>query len=52
MARKLHFGPARVPSRESPEAAIAAILERGFSACEIDFEGGFWMSYEFAEELG
>jgi deoxyribonuclease-4 len=52
MARKLHFGPARVPSRESPEAAIGAILERGFSACEIDFEGGFWMSYEFAAELG
>jgi deoxyribonuclease-4 len=52
MTRKLHFGPARVPSRESPEAAISALLERGLSACEIDFEGGFWMSYEFAEELG
>ncbi len=24
MARKLHFGPARVPSRESPEAAVAS----------------------------
>jgi deoxyribonuclease IV len=52
MARKLHFGPARVPSRESPDAAVAALLERGLSACEIDFEGGFWMSYEFAEALG
>jgi deoxyribonuclease IV len=41
-----------VPSRESPAAAVAAILDRGFSACEIDFEAGFWMSYEFAEELG
>ena len=50
--RKLHFGPARVPSRDSPEAAVAAILDRGLSACEIDFESGFWMSYEFAEELG
>ena len=50
--RKLHFGPARVPSRDSPEAAVAAILDRGLSACEIDFETGFWMSYEFAEELG
>jgi deoxyribonuclease-4 len=50
--RKLHLGPARVPSRESPEAAIAAVVARGLSACEIDFEGGFWMSYEFAEELG
>ena len=52
MARKLHFGPARVPSRESPEAAVGALLARGLSACEIDFEGGFWMSYEFAEGLG
>jgi deoxyribonuclease IV len=52
MARKLHFGPARVPSRESPEAAVAALLERNLSACEIDFEGGFWMSYEFAERFG
>jgi deoxyribonuclease-4 len=52
MARKLHFGPARVPSHESPEEAVAALLERGLSACEIDFEGGFWMSYEFAERLG
>jgi len=52
MARKLHFGPARVPSRESPEAAVEALLARGLSACEIDFEGGFWMSYEFAEGLG
>jgi deoxyribonuclease-4 len=49
---ELHFGPARVPSRESPDAAIEALLERNLSACEIDFEGGFWMSYEFAEELG
>jgi deoxyribonuclease-4 len=52
MARKLHIGPARVPSRESPQAAIDALLSRKLSACEIDFEGGFWMSYEFAEELG
>jgi deoxyribonuclease-4 len=52
MTRKLHFGVARVPSRESPDAAVAAILERRLSACEIDFESGFWMSYEFAEELG
>jgi deoxyribonuclease-4 len=52
MARKLHFGPARVPSRESPEAAVSALLERGLSACEIDFEGKFWMDYDFAERLG
>jgi deoxyribonuclease-4 len=52
MGRRLHFGPARVPSRESPEAAVEALLARGLSACEIDFEGGFWMSYEFAERFG
>jgi deoxyribonuclease IV len=52
VARKLHFGPARVPSRESPEAAVEALLERGFSACELDFEGKFWMDYDFAERLG
>src|SRR5438128_4963123 len=47
-----HFGPARIPSRESPEAAIAALQERGYSACEIDFEGKFWMDYDFAARLG
>jgi deoxyribonuclease IV len=48
----LHYGPARVPSRDSPEAAIAALLERGLSACEIDFEGRFWMDYDFAARFG
>lgn len=52
MLRRLHFGPARVPSRESPEAAVVALLENGFSACEIDFEGRFWMDYDFAAEFG
>jgi deoxyribonuclease IV len=41
-----------VPSRESPEAAIALLHERGFDACEIDFEGGFWMDYPWAERFG
>jgi len=49
---ELRFGPARVPSRESPEAAIQLLLERGHSACEIDFEGKFWMDYEWAERFG
>jgi hypothetical protein len=40
---QLHYGPARVPSRESPEEAIALLQERGYTACEIDFEGKFWM---------
>jgi deoxyribonuclease IV len=51
MAR-VRFGPARVPSRESPEAAIALLQERGFDACEIDFEGKFWMDYDWAEQFG
>ena len=48
----LRFGPARVPSRESPEEAIALLQERGFTACEIDFEGKFWMDYDWAERFG
>jgi deoxyribonuclease-4 len=41
-----------VPSRESPEAAIETLLERGHTACEIDFEGKFWMEYPWAERFG
>jgi deoxyribonuclease-4 len=48
----IRFGPARVPSRNSPEEAVERILERGYSACEIDFEGGFWMDYPWAERFG
>jgi deoxyribonuclease-4 len=49
---RIRVGPARVPARESPEAAIELLLERGYSACELDFEGRFWMDYAFAERLG
>ena len=49
---KLHFGPARVPSRESPEEAVALLQEHGYTACEIDFEGKFWMDYAWAERFG
>ena len=49
---ELRFGPARIPSRESPEEAVAILLERGYTACEIDFEGKFWMDYPWAERLG
>ena len=52
MSLKLHYGPARVPARESPEAAVAALVEHGHTACEIDFEGRFWMDYDFAAEFG
>ncbi len=48
----IRFGPARVPSRERPDAAVALLLDRGYSACEIDFESGFWMDYPWAEEFG
>jgi deoxyribonuclease IV len=48
----IRIGPARVPSRESPEAAVELLLERGYTACEIDFEGKFWMDYPWAERLG
>ena len=49
---RVRFGPARVPSRESPAAAIALLKKRGFNACEVDFEGGFWMDYDWAAEFG
>jgi deoxyribonuclease-4 len=52
MAGRIRLGPARMPSRESPEEAVDLLVERGYDACEIDFESGFWMDYEFAERLG
>jgi deoxyribonuclease IV len=48
----IRIGPARVASRESPEAAVELLVERGYSACEIDFEAGFWMEYPWAERFG
>src|SRR5438477_12814472 len=52
MASVLHFGPAHVPSQESPEAAVEVLAARGYTACEIDFEGRFWMDYDFAAAFG
>src|ERR671933_2639489 len=49
---EIRFGPARVPSQESPDAAVEALLERGYTACEIDFESRFWMDYDFAARFG
>jgi deoxyribonuclease-4 len=51
MAR-IRVGPAHIPDRESPEAAVELVLARGYDACEIDFESGFWMDYPWAERLG
>jgi deoxyribonuclease IV len=48
----IRFGPAAVPSHESPDQAVALLLERGYRACEIDFEGGFWMDWAYAHRLG
>src|SRR4051794_10170301 len=52
MASKLRFGPARVPSQASPDEAVELLLTREMTACEIDFEGRFWMDYAFAERFG
>src|SRR5438445_7441010 len=52
MASALHFGPAHVPSQESPQAAIEALVDRGYTACEIDFAQRFWMDYDFAARFG
>jgi deoxyribonuclease-4 len=49
---EIRFGSARVPSQESPTAAVEALKERGYTACEIDFESRFWMDYDFAARLG
>src|SRR5207248_9115477 len=49
---RVRFGPARVPSRRSPGEATKLLRQRGFTACEIDFEGGFWMDYPWAERFG
>src|SRR4051812_22318764 len=52
MASRLHFGPAHVPSQDSPDEAIEALVERGYTACEIDFAQRFWMDYDFAARFG
>ena len=49
---EIRFGPARVPSQASPEAAVELLRERGYAACEIDFEQKFWMDYDWAARLG
>src|SRR5258708_1101109 len=52
MARRLPFGPAPGPSRVRAEGGMDALLERGYTACEIDFAGRFWMDYDFAARFG
>ena len=48
----IRFGPAVVPSHDSADHAVELLLERGYRACEIDFEGGFWMDWGYARRLG
>jgi deoxyribonuclease-4 len=49
---EIRVGPAWLPSREAPEEGVRLLVERGYGACELDFEGGFWMGKEFAAALG
>ena len=51
---EIRFGPSRLPSRESAEEAVAILVEHGYTACEVDFEGGFWMKdeWKWAARLG
>ncbi len=48
----ISFGPSGVASRETPEAAIEDLLRSGYTACEVDFVGGFWMDRAWAERFG
>jgi deoxyribonuclease-4 len=32
--------------------AVELLVQRGYAACEIDFEGRFWMDPSYAEEFG
>jgi deoxyribonuclease-4 len=51
---EIRYGPSELPTRESPEEAVELLVERGYTACEVDFEGGFWMKDEWnwARRLG
>ena len=48
----IRVGPADAPSRESPELAVELLAARGYDACELGLESGFWLDYEFAGRLG
>ena len=37
--------------RRAPRRRSSCCCERGYTACEIDFERGFWMDYPWAEAL-
>jgi deoxyribonuclease-4 len=48
----IRVGPAYLPSRERPVEAVELLARSGYTACEIDFEGGFWMDWDYASHLG
>ncbi len=48
----VRFGPPRLPDRESPETAVELLAGRGYTACELDLEGGFWLVKDVAAWLG
>jgi len=48
----VRYGPSCVPSQEDPEIAVDLLVAGGYTACEIDFESGFWMDWDFAAEFG
>src|SRR5919201_708887 len=48
----IRVGPGGIPSRDSAEAAVELLVQRGYDACEIDFSDGFWMDWEYARRLG
>jgi deoxyribonuclease-4 len=49
---KVRFGPSGVPSRTSPDEAVEQLAASGYTACEVDLEGGFWLDKAWAERFG
>ena len=49
---RIRVGPADCPSRESADEAVELLVARGYDACEIGLESGFWLDYPWAERLG
>ena len=46
------FGPSGLPEAETFEEAAAALAAAGYTACEIGFDGGFWLDYDAAPRSG
>src|SRR4051794_14610901 len=52
MPRQLHFGPAIESAVNAPGDVVAALLDRGMTACEIPPSGKLWNDYEAATAFG